>query len=92
MASPRVKFIQTITLQKLAGYAWDAMTLASTHDPDLLKRIKQLEKNQDELLKVLHKGLKNLDDSFSAELIHHHNHLVDVIDRRLEEKLKYTKR
>ena len=92
MASPRVKFIQTITLQKLAGYAWDAMTLASTHDPDLVKRIKQLEKTQDELLEAMHKGLNNLDDQFSAELIHHHNHLVDVIDRRLEEKLKYTKR
>ena len=90
MASPRVKFIQTITLQKLAGYAWDAMTLASTHDPDLVKRIKQLEKNQDELLKALHKGLKNLDDQFSAELIHHHNHLINVIEGRIAEA-KYKK-
>ena len=90
MASPRMKFIETITLAKLAGYAWDAMTLASTHDPDLLKRIKQLEKSQDELLKALHKGLKNLDDQFSAELIHHHNHLIDVIEGRIAEA-KYKK-
>ena len=90
MASLRTKFIETITLAKLAGYAWDAMTLASTHDPDLLKRIKQLEKNQDELLKALHKGLKNLDDQFSAELIHHHNHLIDVIEGRIAEA-KYKK-
>ena len=90
MASLRTKFIETITLAKLAGYAWDAMTLASTHDPDLLKRIKQLEKNQDELLKALHKGLKNLDDQFSAELIHYHNHLIDVIDGRIAEA-KYKK-
>ena len=90
MASPRTKFIETITLAKLAGYAWDAMTLASTHDPDLLKRIKQLEKTQDELLKALRKGLKNLDDQFSAELIHHHNHLIDVIDGRIAEA-KYKK-
>jgi hypothetical protein len=92
MSSPRSKFIETITLQKLAGYAWDAMSLASTHDPELVKEIKQLRKNQEELLKALHKGLKNLDDEFSSELIHHHNHLVDVIDRRLEEKLRYTKK
>ena len=90
MASPRTKFIETITLAKLAGYAWDAMTLASTHDPDLVKRIKQLEKTQDELLKALHKGLNNLDDEFSAELIHHHNHLIDVIDGRIAEA-KYKK-
>ena len=90
MASPRSKFIETITLAKLAGYAWDAMTLASTHDPDLVKRIKQLEKTQDELLKALHKGLKNLDDQFSAELIHHHNHLIDVIEGRIAEA-KYKK-
>ena len=90
MASPRTKFIETITLAKLAGYAWDAMTLASTHDPDLVKRIKQLEKTQDELLKALHKGLNNLDDEFSAELIHHHNHLIDVINGRIAEA-KYKK-
>ena len=90
MASPRTKFIETITLAKLAGYAWDAMTLASTHDPDLVKRIKQLEKTQDELLKALHKGLKNLDDQFRAELIHHHNHLIEVIEDRIAET-KYKK-
>ena len=90
MASPRAKFIETITLAKLAGYAWDAMTLASTHDPDLVKRIKQLEKNQEELLKALHKGLKNSDDQFNAELIHHHNHLIDVIEGRIAEA-KYKK-
>ena len=90
MASPRMKFIETITLAKLAGYAWDAMTLASTHDPDLLKRIEQLEKTQDELLKAMHKGLNNLDDQFSAELIDHHNHLIDIIDGRIAEA-KYKK-
>ena len=91
MSSPRSKFIETITLQKLAGYAWNAMSLASTHDPDHEKQIKQLQKGQEELIKALHKGLKNLDQEFSNELIHHHNHLIDVIDGRLAEA-RYAKK
>jgi hypothetical protein len=40
--SPRAKFIENVDLKRLAGFAWDAMQLASRHDPDLEKRI-QLE-------------------------------------------------
>src|ERR1700734_1549088 len=37
--SPRAKFIETASMKRLKGFAWDAMQLASTHDPDLLLRI-----------------------------------------------------
>ena len=40
--SPRAKFISTVGLKKLAGYAWDAMRLASSHDPDHAKELKHL--------------------------------------------------
>jgi hypothetical protein len=32
--SRRANFIATVDLKKLAEYAWDAMQLASSHDPD----------------------------------------------------------
>jgi hypothetical protein len=41
--TPRAAFIKNADLKRLAAYAWDAMQLASTHDPDLAKSIKQLE-------------------------------------------------
>lgn len=41
--SPRAKFIAEIDLQRLAGYAWDAMSLASSHDPDHAKQLEKLE-------------------------------------------------
>ena len=41
--SPRAKFISEVKLKRLAGYAWDAMRLASTHDPDHAKELKRLE-------------------------------------------------
>lgn len=41
--SPRAKFIENVDLKRLAGFAWDAMQLASRHDPDLEKRIQLLE-------------------------------------------------
>ena len=47
--SPRKKFIKTVTFKRLAGYSWDAMQLASSHDPDLLKAIRNLD-SQVELL------------------------------------------
>jgi hypothetical protein len=40
--SPRAKFISEVGLKKLAGYAWDAMQLASSHDPDHAKELKLL--------------------------------------------------
>ena len=40
--SPRAKFINTASLQKLAAYAWDAMQLASSHDPDHAKELNHL--------------------------------------------------
>jgi hypothetical protein len=40
--SARHNFIQTINLKRLAAYAWDAMQLASSHDPDHAKELKEL--------------------------------------------------
>ena len=39
--TPRANFIATADLKKLAGYAWDAMQQASTHDPDILRWMKE---------------------------------------------------
>jgi hypothetical protein len=47
--SPRARFIESVDLKKLAGYAWDAMQLASTHDPDLEWRITVLERQTERL-------------------------------------------
>jgi hypothetical protein len=45
--TPRAKFIAEASKnpKKLAAYAWDAMQLASTHDPDHAKEIAGLRKN-----------------------------------------------
>jgi hypothetical protein len=42
--TPRAKFIAEASKnpKKLAAYAWDAMQLASTHDPDHAKSLKDL--------------------------------------------------
>lgn len=40
--SPRAKFVKDVTPKRLAGYSWDAMQLASTHDPDHAKELKEL--------------------------------------------------
>jgi hypothetical protein len=40
--SPRAKFIAEATLKSLAAYAWDAMQLASSHDPEHAKEIIRL--------------------------------------------------
>lgn len=40
---PRARFIETADVKKVAATAWDAMQLASSHDPDLLLRIEVLE-------------------------------------------------
>jgi hypothetical protein len=42
--TPRANFIVTVDIKKLAGYSWDAMQLASKHDPDLLARIEIIER------------------------------------------------
>lgn len=39
--SPRRKFIETANLKRLAGHSYDAMQLASTHDPDLSKELRR---------------------------------------------------
>ena len=41
--TPRAKFIKESVDKKVAARAWDAMSMASTHDPDLLRRIVMLE-------------------------------------------------
>lgn len=47
--SPRAKFIKTASLEKVAAYAWDAMQLASSHDPDHEKRLAILERQVERL-------------------------------------------
>ena len=42
--SPRAKFIAEADIKKLAAFVWDAMQLASTHDPDHEKRLRALER------------------------------------------------
>jgi hypothetical protein len=58
--SPRAKFIRTVDHKRLAGYAWDAMKLASHHDPDLVERIDIIERQLERLgapqYRVLRKG------------------------------------
>lgn len=39
----RATFIANADLKKLAAYAWDAMQLASSHDPDHAKQLEKLE-------------------------------------------------
>lgn len=58
--SPRANFIKTVDFERLAGYAWDAMQLASTHDPDLETRISILERQVERIgapkYRVISKG------------------------------------
>lgn len=51
--SPRAKFIESVNLKKLAGHSWDAMKLASTHDPDLRQAIIETEKKLEDWVKQL---------------------------------------
>jgi hypothetical protein len=41
--TPRAKFIKHASQRHIAQKAWDALMMASTHDPDLVKDIKRLE-------------------------------------------------
>ena len=54
--SPRAKFIAEADIKKLAAFVWDAMQLASTHDPDHEKRLRALERpvKQPTYRKLLH--------------------------------------
>lgn len=45
--TPRAAFIKNATLERLAKHSWGAMTLASRHDPDLLKLIGDLQSRVD---------------------------------------------
>lgn len=47
--SPRATFIETITLKKLAAYAWNTNEQASNHDPEHAKELKLLQKENREL-------------------------------------------
>ena len=47
--SARAKFIAEVDLKKLAGTTWDALMLASTHDPDLEMRIDVLERQMERI-------------------------------------------
>ena len=40
--SPRKKFIESASLKRLARHSWDAMQLASTHDPDHAKILRDI--------------------------------------------------
>lgn len=40
--TPRAKFVKKPNLEKVAAHAWDAMTMASTHDPDHAKELREL--------------------------------------------------
>jgi hypothetical protein len=75
--SPRAKFIKEVDIKRLAAYAWDAMQLASSHDPDHAKELKQLRKDLVEAFKETHR-----------DIIYNHNHLVDVIERRIKEAFR----
>jgi len=46
---PRASFIERSDLKKVAAFAWDAMQLASSHDPDLEDRIVILERQMERL-------------------------------------------
>lgn len=41
--SPRSKFLSKFDDHKLAAVVWDVMQQASSHDPDLLKAIRNLD-------------------------------------------------
>jgi hypothetical protein len=56
--SPRAKFVRSVSLKKLAGYAWDAMQLASHHDPEHAKELQKLSN-------LLYAEVKLQDRSFS---------------------------
>lgn len=42
--SPRAKFLKNrTTIKSVAAYAWDAMQLASSHDPEHAEELRRLE-------------------------------------------------
>ena len=43
MSVQRAKFIKESDIKKIAAVAWDALVLASTHDPDHEKQLRRLE-------------------------------------------------
>ena len=53
--SARAKFIEHANRKQVAAKAWDAMMMASTHDPDLLKAIRNLDSQVDRLFRKLSK-------------------------------------
>ncbi|MCU1305189.1 MAG: hypothetical protein JWQ87_5473 [Candidatus Sulfotelmatobacter sp.] len=59
----RATFIKKSDPARVAAMAWDAMGLASTHDPDLLGRIEILERQMERLkapqYRLVRKGKKN---------------------------------
>jgi hypothetical protein len=75
--SLRAKFIKEADVKRLAGYTWDAMQLASSHDPEHARELKQLRKDLVEAFKETHR-----------DIIYNHNHLVDVIERRIKEAFR----
>jgi hypothetical protein len=63
--TPRTAFIARMTdpknAKKLAAYVFDAMQLASTHDPDLVKDIKNLTNDANILFESKHRIQERLD-------------------------------
>ena len=70
--SPRANFIATFDLKKLAGYVWDAMMLASTHDPDHSEYL-------DKLNDLIYAEVKLQDRRFSDTCTR-----LSIVERQLE--------
>jgi phosphate uptake regulator len=49
--TPRAKFIAKASQKNIAQMAWDAMMMASSHDPDHAKAIRRLERWVDRLFR-----------------------------------------
>lgn len=51
--TPRARFIKECDPKKIATVAWDAMCMASTHDPDLVKAISETDHKLESWVKQL---------------------------------------
>lgn len=51
--TPRAKFIKEAAPKAIAAMTWDAMHMASTHDPDLVKAISETDHKLESWVKQL---------------------------------------
>lgn len=88
--TPRATFINDVTFAELAAYAWDAMQLASSHDPEHARELKHLASLIQAEVKFQDRQFRDLQTRIST--LEHQVEAIGAPQYRLVQKAKIRPR